>query len=1119
MYQPDENLINAIKEKKLIIWFGSGYALHLGFPKWDGLVTEAIDLVYKNDVTGTAEKLKNEIKPGTELTVLEKLSDNKTEILNYFAGKFKIRFNNDDTKLHPYKRLKQISSKFISTNYDMAFECANPEIPKVLYYNNWQLQELRKNNKYFFKLHGCAEDNAQNCIVFTDQFNELYKIIVDEKDKQVKENEETAAKFLLKSLIAQHSILFIGFGLSDPYTNYIFDNTEQLLGGTGCKHYRISLKGEEIDKPFLSSIAIDSYNEIPVLLYKLSQYNINPKLSPGGIIAPLNKFIGRVDESKMLIDFFRNEQEHFFFLWGLGGMGKTKIVYEIQNKIHNKPYYIKCVEATDIYSVADDLGLGFMDETENSEGVNNQFIERFKEKGYTVIFDDYYNLIDSVFKKTLLALRRINNGKAMIISRTLSTSLSGLGGAIPNLKIGVLNDDDFKDFVESFFKIRYNKIPGESVVKRINEIAKGYPLAGELLCSLAENNPAVFFDDNIVGNFDEDDDKYQEFISRLLGELIERGTEQEKNLLFAFSMYEEAVTLKAIKALPHYDANVLTTLSERKSYISNDGGIYFLHPLVHGIIKKMAGDNIDAYRSIARYYENIFVASLLEDMQSYEKASYYYLKTSPNDVRQFKERQYRYFNHENVKALISKSFETTIKKFITRIKLDENDLPAYNELGMAYRNNNQLEESINVLEKAVAKAHIQSYNELGISYRENKQLDESIKVLKKAVTKGHIPSYNELGISYRENKELDESIRVLEKAREITKESNLIVLNELGISYRENNQLDESIKVLEKAVAKDHIPSYNELGISYRENNQLDESIKVLEKAVAKDHIPSYNELGISYRESGNIDKAIKLLDANLAMSDAFVYNLMIIYLFFSPSAQSAEKYFKKLTLERQMRKVPNKFVENLENIWLINADQAVLKKYKYYLIFYKSFTKAIEFLEKYLKVFPNDCDIKEAFAKTLFSSSINRDADGFDILNELIEVYEGNKMPVEKNRVIIFCMHKLLNKGDFEQYNLLDKKYELELNSTTNYFILMARYFQLTKESAAKIMEAFEKAYSLCSNPSKERKECLEKYVCFLIVEDASKYELLISKLVKEGKTSYPKQFQYPVLNGKVYD
>ena len=292
----------------------------------------------------------------------------------------------------------------------------------------------------------------------------------------------------------------------------------------------------------------------------------------------------------------------------------------------------------------------------------------------------------------------------------------------------------------------------------------------------------------------------------------------------------------------------------------------------------------------------------------------------------------------------------------------------------------------------------------------------------------------------------------------------------------------------------------------------------MLVKAVEKGNLQSYNELGISYRDNNQLDKAIELLESNLGKNDAFLYNLMIIYLFFSPSVINAEKYFKRLTLEKQNRKLFNKFIINLDTIWQIKADKPVLKKYKYYLVFYKSFTKAVEFLEKYLNAFPNDWDIKEAFAKTLFSPVVHRDAEGFEIINELIEDYEGNKMPEDKNRVIIYCMHKLLSEGNFEQYNLLNKKYNQELNLTTNYFILKARYLQLIKEGTDKIIEAFERAYSLCLSPSKERKECLEKYVRFLIAENASKYETLISKLVQEGKVSYPKQFHYPVINGKIY-
>ena len=105
-------------------------------------------------------------------------------------------------------------------------------------------------------------------------------------------------------------------------------------------------------------------------------------------------------------------------------------------------------------------------------------------------------------------------------------------------------------------------------------------------------------------------------------------------------------------------------------------------------------------------------------------------------------------------------------------------MPYYNELGMAYRNNNQKQLAIDTFLKGlkVEPENVRVLNELGISYRERKQkgdIDESIKYLLKGIT---------------------------------VEPDNLRVLNELGISYRKENKkgdIDESIKYLLKAIAID----------------------------------------------------------------------------------------------------------------------------------------------------------------------------------------------------------------------------------------------------------------------------------------------------------------------------
>ena len=57
-------------------------------------------------------------------------------------------------------------------------------------------------------------------------------------------------------------------------------------------------------------------------------------------------------------------------------------------------------------------------------------------------------------------------------------------------------------------------------------------------------------------------------------------------------------------------------------------------------------------------------------------------------------------------------------------------------------------------------------NELGITYRENNQIPEAIETFKKAleINPNNLPSINELGITYRENNQIPEAIETFKKS-------------------------------------------------------------------------------------------------------------------------------------------------------------------------------------------------------------------------------------------------------------------------------------------------------------------------------------------------------------------
>ncbi|QNF34007.1 SIR2 family protein [Adhaeribacter swui] len=247
----EANITSAIKNDKLIIFVGSGLSKIFNLPDWNNLVIDVIKEI--ND-----EKLKLfipilEQKLLDPIEVLEKLKNEKDIIHKYLKENFVLKSENDFS-LH--KKILALTSKIITTNYDNAFEKTDNTISTVLYNSPFNINEIKNEKKFIFKLHGCAKSDASKCILFHSDYLNLY-------------SSENAAILKLKDLFINNTILFIGFGFNDPYVNLVFNNLNKIFEGYN-KHYLLTTTPKNFDSlPYIKPIHISDYKEINSFIEKM----------------------------------------------------------------------------------------------------------------------------------------------------------------------------------------------------------------------------------------------------------------------------------------------------------------------------------------------------------------------------------------------------------------------------------------------------------------------------------------------------------------------------------------------------------------------------------------------------------------------------------------------------------------------------------------------------------------------------------------------------------------------------------------------------------------------------------------------------------------------------------
>ncbi len=259
-------LTRALSEHHCIPFVGTGISIPAGFPSWKQFLSGLIDML-------KIEQLNWHLALGHQLkgNYLQAIQEARQELgLNRYR-----RFVEDKLAPQPSAALLEGQQLIwalepplvMTSNIDTCLETAVTPHAKTLLPTPAGLAywaERREGEKLLLKLHGTIENPETWCLA-SDDYERLYR--------------EKAYQIAYQSILFQHSILFIGFSLSDPYVLEQFRYAAAIFEGHTRPHFALvaSPQGsespereEELWKEYnIQTIRYGDHAELPLLLQSL----------------------------------------------------------------------------------------------------------------------------------------------------------------------------------------------------------------------------------------------------------------------------------------------------------------------------------------------------------------------------------------------------------------------------------------------------------------------------------------------------------------------------------------------------------------------------------------------------------------------------------------------------------------------------------------------------------------------------------------------------------------------------------------------------------------------------------------------------------------------------------
>ena len=260
-----QRLKEAIENDELVLFIGSGLSWKLkntaGNPLggWKEMVSSMLSYLKDKEYI-TAKELQSceELGPIKALQRLENRGIDREKVRDFLQDYFTLGKENE---FPLQEKLYKLSTKIITTNYDLAFEEAIEGLRQEKAYKtqNKKLSKLLADPVFLFKLHGCIED-INSMVLFPSDYRKLYNNY---------DRDAALALLVFKFLIFSKTFLFIGTGMDEHQIINFFEEIKEIRDSFNQKHYIITTDPLSIPTNFLTSIKISDYNEIPSYIDQL----------------------------------------------------------------------------------------------------------------------------------------------------------------------------------------------------------------------------------------------------------------------------------------------------------------------------------------------------------------------------------------------------------------------------------------------------------------------------------------------------------------------------------------------------------------------------------------------------------------------------------------------------------------------------------------------------------------------------------------------------------------------------------------------------------------------------------------------------------------------------------
>lgn len=225
-----ESLVAAARDRRLMLFVGSGASQPAGAPSWRELLQEMIDECGREAIELSDEDELNDIVANGSTDDLLMAADYLKDTMKVaFAELIERRFSPAQLPVQAvHESIASLAPVgVITTNYDSLIEDALPDGYKTIVPGD-QFNEARAAEDFVLKLHGTRE--APNDVVIGTAD---YHAIFDDKATQA-----TVAR-----LFQQYTVLFVGFGMADPDTLTLLVRLRKAFGGQGKRHYALLERG------------------------------------------------------------------------------------------------------------------------------------------------------------------------------------------------------------------------------------------------------------------------------------------------------------------------------------------------------------------------------------------------------------------------------------------------------------------------------------------------------------------------------------------------------------------------------------------------------------------------------------------------------------------------------------------------------------------------------------------------------------------------------------------------------------------------------------------------------------------------------------------------------------